>query len=198
MSRLSRACFSRVVLVWRQRGRGLGCRGIQHLAQGSLLIGLDGPHEASVGESVYLIMLVSSASRSMQPHGMINESETATHVRKFVAGMIKMRWPHCFRMDKGGEFTSRGYVKFATSRGSVAITRPRVSRNRTRFSKAPSEPSNGRCEQKVPEDQGYDRGVPSLFTNGFEPVARVTLFSTHETASHCMLGAAWLTTIYLH
>ena len=64
-------------------------------------IDLAGPYEASMGESVYLIMFVDSASRWMRPYGMRKKSEITTYVRKFVADMNNMRRPHCFRADNG-------------------------------------------------------------------------------------------------
>ena len=87
---------------------------------------------------MYLIIFIDSASRWMRQYGMRNKSETVTYTRKFVANMTNMGQPRCFRMDNGGGFTSRGYVEFATPRGFAANTRPRVSRNSTRLSKARS------------------------------------------------------------
>ena len=80
-------------------------------------IDLAGPYEASMGGSVYLIMFVESASRWMRPYGIKKKSETTAHVIKFIADMNHMGLPRCFRMDNGGEFTSRSYVNFCDSAG---------------------------------------------------------------------------------
>ena len=80
-------------------------------------IDLAGPYEASIGGSVYLIMLVDSASRWMRPYGMKKKSETTAYVKKFIADMNHMGLPRCFRTDNGGEFTGRSYVDFCDSAG---------------------------------------------------------------------------------
>ena len=71
-------------------------------------IDLAGPYEASVGGSVDLIMFVGSPSRRVRPHGMRNILETVIIVRKFVADVNNMGWPHFLCTDNSGELTSRG------------------------------------------------------------------------------------------
>ena len=70
-------------------------------------IDLAGPYEASMGGSLYLIVFVNSALRWMQPYWMRRKSETTAYAQRFVADMNAMGRKHCFRTDKGGEFTSR-------------------------------------------------------------------------------------------
>ena len=80
-------------------------------------IDLAGPYEASMGEWIYLIMFVYSASRWTRLYGMKNKSETTAFVKKFVADTNDMGPPKCFRSDNGGEFTSNNHVNYWDSVG---------------------------------------------------------------------------------
>ena len=83
----------------------------------TVYIDLAGPYEAFMGGSVYLIMFVDSASRWMRLYEIKKKSETIAHVKKFITDMNHMGLPPCFRMDNGGEFTSRSYVDFCDLAG---------------------------------------------------------------------------------
>ena len=83
----------------------------------TVLIDWSTRYEASVGESVYLIMFVERASRWMRPYGMRRKFENTALVQKFLADMNGMGRPNCSRTDNGGEFISADYVEYLDSAG---------------------------------------------------------------------------------
>lgn len=110
-----RGFWHRVRGAWRRRKRGLFDSTALAACETLLLVSFISTSPArnprSLGGSLSTLMCIDSKPRLMMPYGLVRKSDAVAIIQRFILDVSAAGFQGCFRMNNGGAFTSREFVK---------------------------------------------------------------------------------------